>query len=428
MNIVDIIIKKRNKQVLTEEEIKFFIDEYCKENIKDYQVSSLLMAIYLNGLNDTETYYLTKAIIESGEILDLSGVEGITVDKHSTGGVGDKTSLILVPLLASFDVKVLKMSGKGLGHTGGTIDKLNSIHGFKTELKKKDFIKQVNEIGCCLVSQSQEIALADKKLYALRDVTGTVDNTSLIASSIMSKKIALNTDIICLDVKVGNGAFFKDLKTAIKASKLMIKLGTMFNKKVSAVISSMDQPLGNAIGNALEVSEAIDTLNGKGPEDLEETCVELAYQILKQTNKFDNSILKNCIKENLHNGKAYKKFLELIECQGGKLNENKENKNIVKTNIKLNNSGYIYEINTLKLGKLLVELGGGRKFKEQEINYEVGIIIKNKINDLINENDIVFEVYSSGKLDSKFIEEIKSTIKISSKKRKGLKNIYKIIG
>ena len=231
MNIVDIIIKKRNKQELTEQEIKYFIDEYCKENIKDYQASSLLMAIYLNGLTTDETYYLTKAIVESGETLDLSKIDGITVDKHSTGGVGDKTSLVLVPLLASLDVKVIKMSGKGLGHTGGTIDKLNSIPGFKTELKKSDFLKQANNIGCCLVSQSQEIALADKKLYALRDVTGTIDNVSLIAASIMSKKIALNTDIICLDVKVGNGAFFKNLKDAIKASKLMIKLGQMFGKK-----------------------------------------------------------------------------------------------------------------------------------------------------------------------------------------------------
>ena len=273
MNIIDIIIKKRNKQKLTENEIKYFVDEYCKDNIKDYQASSFLMACFLNGLNDTETYYLTKSIIESGKTLDTSKIEGITVDKHSTGGVGDKTSLILVPLLASLNVKVLKMSGKGLGHTGGTIDKLNSIPGFKTELKQESFIKQANNIGCCLISQNQEIALADKKLYALRDVTGTIDNISLIASSIMSKKIALNTDIICLDVKVGNGAFFKDLKTATKAAKLMIKLGKMFNKKVSAVISSMDQPLGNAIGNSLEVNEAIETLQGKVPKDLEETCI-----------------------------------------------------------------------------------------------------------------------------------------------------------
>lgn len=426
MNIVDIIIKKRERKQLTEEEIKFFIDEYCKENIKDYQASSLLMASFLNGLTDQETYYLTKAIIESGEILDVSSVEGITVDKHSTGGVGDKTSLILVPLLASFGVKVIKMSGKGLGHTGGTIDKLHSIPGFKTELKKKEFLKQANDIGCCLVSQSQEVALADKKLYALRDVTGTVDSTPLIAASIMSKKIALNTDIICLDVKVGNGAFFKTLKDAIKASKLMIKIGKMFNKKVSAVISSMDQPLGYAIGNSLEVEEAIQTLKGNGPKDLEETCIELAYQILKQTNKFDINLLKTSIEENLHNNKAYDKFLEMIEKQGGKL-PIPENKKIVKTEIKSPSNGYIYEIDTLKLGKMLVELGGGRKYKEQEINYDVGMIIKVKINDLIKENDLLFEVYSNGPLSKEIKESILSCLRFENKKRKHLKNVYKIM-
>lgn len=426
MNIVDIIIKKRDKKELLEEEIKFFINEYCKENIKDYQASSFLMACYLNGLTDTETFYLTKAIIESGEVLDLKDVNGITVDKHSTGGVGDKTSLVLVPLLASFGVKVLKMSGKGLGHTGGTIDKLHSIPGFKTELKKKEFIKQVNDINCCLVSQSQEIALADKKLYALRDVTGTVSNVSLIASSIMSKKIALNTDIICLDVKVGNGAFFKNLKEATKASKLMIKLGNMFNKKVSAVISSMDQPLGNAIGNSLEVEEAIETLKGKGPSDLEETCIELAYQILKQTHKFDNTILKNSIKENLHNNKAYQKFVELVEAQGGKLPIPKSKK-ITKTHINSNKEGYIYEIDTLALGKLLVELGGGRKYKEQEINYDVGMIIKVKLNDFVKKDDLLFEVYSLSPLSNEMKNKILNCITFNNKKRKNLKNIYKIM-
>lgn len=426
MNIVDIIIKKRDKKELLEEEIKFFINEYCKENIKDYQASSFLMACYLNGLTDTETFYLTKAIIESGEVLDLKDVNGITVDKHSTGGVGDKTSLVLVPLLASFGVKVLKMSGKGLGHTGGTIDKLHSIPGFKTELKKKEFIKQVNDINCCLVSQSQEIALADKKLYALRDVTGTVSNVSLIASSIMSKKIALNTDIICLDVKVGNGAFFKNLKEATKASKLMIKLGNMFNKKVSAVISSMDQPLGNAIGNSLEVEEAIETLKGKGPSDLEETCIELAYQILKQTHKFDNTILKNSIKENLHNNKAYQKFVELVEAQGGKLPIPKSKK-ITKTHINSNKEGYIYEIDTLALGKLLVELGGGRKYKEQEINYDVGMIIKVKLNDFVKKDDLLFEVYSFSPLSNEMKNKILNCITFNNKKRKNLKSIYKIM-
>ena len=426
MNIVDIIIKKRNKQELNEGEISFFINEYCKDNVKDYQASSLLMACYLNGLTDQETYYLTKAIIESGEKLNLSNIEGITADKHSTGGVGDKTSLVLVPLLASLNVKVLKMSGKGLGHTGGTIDKLHSIPGFKTELKKDAFIKQVNKIGCCLVSQSQEIALADKKLYALRDVTGTIDNISLIASSIMSKKIALNTDIICLDIKVGNGAFFKDLKTAIKASKLMIKIGNMFNKKVNAVISSMDQPLGNAIGNSLEVSEAIETLQGKGPKDLEETCIELAYQILKETKMYDVDVLKCLIKEQLYNGKAYNKFLEMINAQGGKLPLS-QNKKLIKTTIVSKKEGFVYSINTFELGKALVELGGGRTNKEQDINYDVGMIIKVKINDSVKNNDTLIEIYSLNKLSENFKDKISSAITIKQKKNKHLKNIYKII-
>ena len=426
MNIVDIIIKKRNKQELSESEIKYFIEEYCKDTIKDYQASSFLMACYLNGLNDKETYYLTKAIIESGEILDTSKIEGITVDKHSTGGVGDKTSLVLVPLLASLNVKVLKMSGKGLGHTGGTIDKLNSIPNFKTELKKADFIKQVNKIGCCLVSQSQEIALADKKLYALRDVTGTIDNISLIASSIMSKKIALNTDIICLDVKVGNGAFFKDLKSAIKASKLMIKLGNMFDKKVSAVISSMDQPLGYAIGNSLEVQEAIDTLKGNGPKDLEETCIELAYQILKQTNMYDDNTLKSTIKNKLHNNEAYNKFEELVQEQQGTLPLIKNDK-LIKTVLTAKQEGYINSIDTYKLGKILVELGGGRKHKEQEINYDVGMIIKVKINDVVKTNQPIIEIYSLEKLNNELKSEILEAIFITNKKNKKLKNIYKII-
>lgn len=426
MNIVDIIIKKRNKKELSQEEISYFVKEYCSDNIKDYQASSLLMACFLNKLNFNETYYLTKSIIESGEVLDTSKINGITVDKHSTGGVGDKTSLILVPLLASLDIKVLKMSGKGLGHTGGTIDKLNSIPGFKTELKKNDFIKQVNNIGCCLVSQSSEIALADKKLYALRDVTGTVDNESLIAASIMSKKIALNTDIICLDVKVGNGAFFKTLKEAKKASKLMIKIGEKFNKKVCAVISSMDQPLGNAIGNSLEVTEAIETLKGNGPKDLEETCIELAYQILKYSQKYDLSVLKNIIKDNLHNGKAYNKFIELITSQGGKLPLS-TNKKIIKTTLNAQYEGYVHNINTYELGKILIDLGGGRKYKEQDIDYDVGLIIKVKINDYVNLDTPLFEIHSIKPLSQELKDKITNTIQISRRKRKKSKNIYKII-
>lgn len=425
MGIIEIIAKKRDGLELNESEINYFIDGYSSDSIKDYQASSLLMAIYLNGMSEEETYYLTKAIINSGQTLDLSLIEGVIADKHSTGGVGDKTTLVLVPLLASIGIKVAKMSGRGLGHTGGTIDKLESIPNFKVELTSESFIKQVNEIGCSVISQSEEIALADKKLYALRDVSATIESLPLIVSSIMSKKIALDSDIICLDVKVGNGAFFKDLKTARKAAALMIKIGSRFNKKVRAIISSMDEPLGYAIGNKLEVLESIETLKGKGPKDLKDTCLTLAYLIAKEINLFEGQDIKKLLEDNLSNANAYKKFEELITAQGGNLSELKLKYKPLY--IKSNNSGYLKYVDTEKLGRLSSRLGGGRLTKEDIIDYDVGIIIKNKIGDYINKEDIIFEVYAKNKLDQELINELISTLVITNKKTKKLKDIIDII-
>lgn len=425
MTIVEIINKKKNKKTLTKKEIDFFIKGYCDESIKDYQASALLMAIRLNGMNEKETFYLTKAIIESGKTFDLSKIDGIKVDKHSTGGVGDKTSLVLVPLLASLGLKVAKMSGRGLGHTGGTIDKLNSINGFKTEINEKDFINQVNDIGCSIISQSNEIALADKKLYALRDVTGTVDSLPLIVSSIMSKKIALGSDIICLDVKVGNGAFFKTKKEALQAAKLMIKIGNSFKVKVRAIITSMDEPLGNNIGNSLEVKEAIDTLLGNGPKALENICIEISKLILKETNMYQNQDIDKIIKDKIKSKAAYNKLLEMIEKQNGKLEF--KNESLIETNIMSNDDGYIYQVDTLTLGNMLVELGGGRKYKEQEINYNVGFTINYKINDYVKKGDILFKIYSKSPLENNIINKFKNAITISNKKKTNYKEIYKIL-
>ena len=427
MTIVEIINKKKNKKELTKKEIYYFVNGYCDGSIKDYQASSLLMAIRLNGMSEKETFNLTKAIIDSGKMFDLSNIDGIKVDKHSTGGVGDKTSLVLVPLLASLGFKVAKMSGRGLGHTGGTIDKLDSITGFKTEVSEEDFVKQVNDVGCSIIAQSSEIALADKKLYALRDVTGTVDSLPLIASSIMSKKIALGSDVICLDVKVGNGAFFKTKKEALTASKLMIKIGKACGVKVRAIITSMDEPLGYNIGNKLEVQESIDTLLGKGPKDLENICIEICKIFIKETGLYPKeNDLDSLIKGKIESGEAYQKLVDMVNAQHGSL-PIKLDENLTITEIRSNKEGYITKINTLDLGNMLVELGGGRKYKEQEINYDVGFAIHKKMNEYIKENDLLFTVYSTSPLSEKEIKEFQTSINVSNKPNLNYKEIYKIL-
>ena len=395
MNIIDIIVKKKNKEILNEEEIYYVVNNYVSGAIKDYQMSSLLMAIVLNGMNLEETYYLTKAMLESGDQIDLSNIKGDIIDKHSTGGVGDKTSLILAPILASLDIKVAKMSGRGLGHTGGTIDKLESIKGFKVELTKDEFFNEVNKVGMSIISQSGNIVPADKKLYALRDVTGTTESIPLIASSIMSKKIASGSSNIIIDLKVGNGALMKDINSARELSHFMIEIGKKFNRKVVCVLTNMDEPLGKNIGNGLEVIESIDYLNGKCSKDLKELINKLCSIALKITKNIDEEEAIKLINEKIDNKEAYNKFKEFVEYQNGDINNIEiSNKSIM---LKSPKEGFIKSIDTLKLGEIVRNLGAGRISKEDTIDYGVGIIINKKIGDLVFEGEDLIKIYYNQK-------------------------------
>ncbi|MBP3461236.1 MAG: thymidine phosphorylase [Bacilli bacterium] len=395
MNIIDIIVKKKNKQELTYEEIKFSIDNYLNGNIKDYQMSSLLMAIVINGMTEEETINLTKIMIDSGEVIDLSQINGKVVDKHSTGGVGDKTTLVLVPLVASLGIKVAKMSGRGLGHTGGTIDKLESIEGFNVTLTDEQFIEQVNKIGCAIISQTKNIVPADKKLYALRDVTGTTESIPLIASSIMSKKIASGANYIVIDVKVGNGALMKNIEDAKTLANLMIKIGNAYNRKVVCVLSNMEEPLGKNIGNGLEVQEAIETLKGNGPEDLTELVLTLGSIMTSLSLNITEQEARDLLKENIKNGKALEKFKELVISQNGNI----ENINIEenKISIKSTKDGFIKKIDAYKLGEIARLIGAGRLNKEDEIDYGVGLVLNKKVGDLLFENEELLKIYSNNK-------------------------------
>ncbi len=395
MNIIDIIENKKNNKELSYEEIKYSIDNFLNGNIKDYQMSSLLMAIVLNGMTDNETINLTKIMIDSGEIIDLSKINGIVVDKHSTGGVGDKTTLVLVPLVASLGVKVAKMSGRGLGHTGGTIDKLESIDGFKVTLTDEQFIDQVNKIGCAVISQTKNIVPADKKLYALRDVTGTTESIPLIASSIMSKKIASGADSIVIDVKVGNGALMKCEEDARKLANLMIKIGKEYNKKVVCVLSNMEEPLGKSIGNGLEVIEAIETLKGNGPADLTELVLTLGSIMVSLSLSISIEEAKEKLKENINNGKALEKFKEFIKAQNGNLENIKIEEN--KISIKSTKDGFIKKIDAYKLGEIARQIGAGRLNKEDEIDYGVGLVLNKKVGDLLFENEELLKIYTNKK-------------------------------
>lgn len=394
-NIIDIITKKKNKEELTYDEINYAITNYLNGTVKDYQMSSLLMAIVLNGMTDEETFNLTKVMLESGDIIDLSNINGEVVDKHSTGGVGDKTTLILAPLLADSGLKVAKMSGRGLGHTGGTIDKLESINGFKVKLDENDFIKQVNDIGLSIISQTANLVPADKKLYALRDVTGTTESIPLIASSIMSKKIASGANHIILDVKVGNGALMKNVEEATALANEMIKIGKKYNKKVICVLTNMEEPLGNTIGNAIEVKEAIDTLQGKGPEDLKKLVITLSSLLIESVENRDVEEIKKELELKLKDGSAYEKFKKMIEYQGGNI----ENIEISDKcfSVKSSKSGWIKSINTLKLGEIARDLGAGRFNKDDKINYKVGLYINQKVGDFVLENEELVKVYYDDK-------------------------------
>ncbi len=394
-NIIDIITKKKNKEELTYDEINYSITNYLNGTVKDYQMSSLLMAIVLNGMTNEETFNLTKVMLESGDIIDLSNINGEVVDKHSTGGVGDKTTLILAPLLADSGLKVAKMSGRGLGHTGGTIDKLESINGFKVKLDENAFIKQVNDIGLAIISQTANLVPADKKLYALRDVTGTTESIPLIASSIMSKKIASGANHIILDVKVGNGALMKNVEEATALANEMIKIGKKYNKKVICVLTNMEEPLGNTIGNAIEVKEAIDTLQGKGPEDLKKLVITLSSLLIESVENRDVEEIKKELELKLKDGSAYEKFKKMIEYQGGNI----ENIEISDKcfSVKSSKSGWIKSINTLKLGEIARDLGAGRFNKDDKINYKVGLYINQKVGDFVLENEELVKVYYDDK-------------------------------
>ena len=393
MNIVDIINKKRLKQELTDEEIKYVVNGYLSEEIKDYQMSSLLMAILLNDMTNEEIYSLTKYMADSGAKLDLSPLGDNVVDKHSTGGVGDKTTLIITPIVSSCGVKVAKMSGKGLGHTGGTIDKLESIPGFKVNLTEEEFLNQVNNINAAITSQTENVALADKKIYALRDVTGTVESIPLIASSIMSKKIALGTKKLVLDVKVGSGALIKNEADAKRLSNLMIDIGKHNNMEVICILTNMDIPLGNNIGNSLEVEEAIEILKDNKKGSLTDLCIELSSHMVSLGLNIKYEDAKTKVLEHLENGMAYQKFLEIIKTQNGIIENLPKSKN--KYEIKSMTEGYLINMDAYKLGLLSMSLGAGRKNKEDNTDYSAGIIIHKNINDYINKEDTIMTLYTN---------------------------------
>jgi pyrimidine-nucleoside phosphorylase len=400
MRMVDIIVKKRDRGELSQEEIDFFVQGYTKGEIPDYQASALAMAILLNGMSARETTNLTLAMAHSGEVLDLSKVVPIAVDKHSTGGVGDKTSLVVVPTVAVCGLPVVKMSGRGLGFSGGTLDKLESIPGFRSNLSTYELIHQLKKIGIVLTGQCADLVPADGKLYALRDVTGTVQSIPLIASSIMCKKIAAGSQAILLDVKVGSGAFMTNLEDARRLAELMVEIGKLANRKTVAILSDMNQPLGMAVGNSLELQEALDTLMGQGPADFREHClVTSGYLLALGGLARDEENGKQLAEEALISGAALVKFREMILAQGGDV-EYVDNPTLLKKakyihNVKSPRSGYLIEINAREVGETAVLLGGGRAKKGDQIDYNVGIIVHHKVGDLVNAGDLLFTVHAS---------------------------------
>ncbi len=433
MRIIDIIEKKRDKQELTKEEIEYFVKEYTNGNIKDYQVAALVMAIFLNGMTNQETTDLTLAMAHSGEILDLSTLGEVIVDKHSTGGVGDKVSLVLLPLVSSFGVPVAKMSGRGLGFTGGTIDKLEAIPGYQTAIPMEQFVKNVEEIGISLISQTLNLAPADKKLYALRDSISCVESIPLIASSIMSKKIASGAQKIVLDVTVGKGAFMQNIADARKLAKAMIEIGKLAKRETVCVLTNMDEPLGYAVGNSLEVIEAVNFLKGNMPEDLKQVVLELGSYMIYLAGKGEN-LKENKIKllEKIENGEAYQKFLELVKQQGGDITFIQNLEKLPKAQyieaIYSEKDGYIQEIDSKEVGRLAGRLGAGREKKEDTIDPSVGIILTKKVAEEVKQGEVLAYIHANQlqKLqeEKKVLQEI---IKISKEKVEPEKTIWEII-
>ena len=418
MRMVDLIIKKRTKQELSKEEIDFIISNYTNNIIPDYQMSSFAMAVLFNGMTSEETAFLTNAMMHSGDVIDLSEIRGIKVDKHSTGGVGDKTSLVLGPLVASLGAKVAKMSGRGLGHTGGTLDKMESIPGVSIEMSEEQFIKQVNECGIAIMGQTNELVPADKKLYSLRDVTGTVESIPLIASSIMSKKLATGSDAICLDVKIGSGAFCKTIDDARRLAKAMVEIGTHLNRDTKALITDMDQPLGFAIGNILEVKEAVNTLKGNGPKDLVDLCLEAGSIMLVQAKLYNNKKdAYNALNEVLNNGKAFEKLKEFISYQGGDISYlddlNKFDKAKYEYKIYAQNEGYVKSIVALDLGVAAMKLGAGRATKDDIIDYTAGLILNKKVGDKVNKGELLITAYTNKENVNDVLKEIEDSFEIS---------------
>ena len=402
--MVDLILKKRDGGILTTDEINFIINGYVKNEIPEYQVSALLMAIYYNPLTEDEIQSLTMAMLRSGEEIDLSNIKGIKVDKHSTGGVGDKTSLVVGPIVASLGVKIAKMSGRGLGHTGGTLDKLESIPGFKIEVASEDFFNQVNEIGVSIIGQSSNITPADKKLYALRDVTGTVESIGLIASSIMSKKLASGADHIVLDVKVGKGAFMKDLETATKLAETMVKIGKNANRETVATLTDMEQPLGYAIGNRLEIIEAIETLKNNGPKDFDTLCRALSAEIVLVAGLAnDEETAFKMVDEVIVNKKALNKLGEMIEYQGGNkdvINDYsimKEASQEIELLYLEDDECYVYGIDALMIGEAAMNLGAGRAKIDDVIDHSVGVVLRKKVGDKVVKGDVIATIYANEK-------------------------------
>lgn len=424
MRMYDLIMKKRNGGILTKEEISFMIEGYTKGNIPDYQMSAMMMAIYFRGMNEEETLHLTMAMAESGDILDLSAIQGIKVDKHSTGGVGDKTSLALTPMVAACGVKIAKMSGRGLGHTGGTIDKLESFQGFSTGIETEAFIRNVNEIGISIMGQTKDLAPADKLLYALRDVTATVDNMSLIASSIMSKKLAAGADAIVLDVKAGSGAFMKEEEEAFALAKEMLTIGKNAGRSMMAVVSDMDQPLGYAVGNALEVKEAIATLRGEGPKDFTELCMTLGSCMLMAGGVAGNKEqAQEMLTKVIEDGSALDKLADFIEAQGGNREMVYQPELLPKADgvyeVKAPAEGYIRKIICDEVGICSLILGGGRETKESAIDLAVGIVLRKKVGDYVKAGDVLASIhYNDEEKKNICMERLLAAYEIGAEKEK----------
>ena len=421
MRAVDLIQKKRDGQELTSNEIKWLVEGYVAGTVPDYQMSAFAMAVYFKGMTTREISDLTMNMVKTGQEFDLSAIDGVKVDKHSTGGVGDKVTLILAPLVASFGVPVAKMSGRGLGHTGGTIDKLESIKGYQVERSQEDFIRQVQDIGVSVIGQSDQLVKADKLLYALRDVTATVDTIPLIASSVMSKKIAAGADAILLDVTVGEGAFMKTVDEARELAQTMVELGKAVGRKTVAVITDMSQPLGRAIGNRLEILEAIEILQGKGREDISHFICELA-QIMLSLADVEKTVEE--VRQHLENGQALAKFEEMVAAQGGDLEDLYRPVNVAHVvDIPAQETGVISALPAMEFGLYAMRLGAGRAIKSDDLDYETGIVFEKKVGDSVQKGEIVAKVYTNGKISSELVTEFQKYVKIND----GVQSLREII-